>query len=136
MIDQKIENFLEKTDMNYLFCLLSKLETQRLSQLPVYVRHRFKDKITVLAMQHVAENEVPDYITEIAEAELAMAQQGSPFEDEEAGELGEETYDDSKKFIEELEQDQLENYEDEDDEEDEFFLDTEDSEDIEDNDDI
>ena len=72
MISEKIESFLEKADMNYLFCLLSKLESQRISQLPSYVRQRFEEKITVMAMHHVAENEVPDYIAEIAEAELAM----------------------------------------------------------------
>jgi hypothetical protein len=67
MISEKIESFLEKADMNYLFCLLSKLESQRISKLPSYVRQRFEEKITVMAMHHVAENEVPDYIAEIAE---------------------------------------------------------------------
>jgi hypothetical protein len=131
MIDQNIESFLEKTDMNYMFCLLSKLEAQRISQLPVYVRNRFAEKIPVMAMQHVAANEVPDYIAEIAEAELAMQQQASPF-DEDEGELGEETYDDSERFIEELEQDSLDKYDDDEDEDDEFFLDNGDDSDDED----
>ncbi len=117
MISKKIENFLEKTDMNYLFCLLSKLESQRISQLPTYVRQRFPEKITVMSMDHVASNDVPDYIAEIAEAELAMAQQGNPFQDEdgEAGVAG-ETFDDSENFIEELEHDNLDKYSDDDDE--------------------
>ena len=103
MINEKIENFLEKADINYLFCLLSELEAYRLLQLPVYVRQKFPEKITVMAMNHVAENEVPDYISELAEAELAAMEQESPFIEEEGGEEeAEETVDDSTKFIEDF----------------------------------
>lgn len=131
MIDKTIETFLEKTDLNYMFCLLSKLEALRISQLPVYVRHRFSEKIPVMAMHHVAENDVPDYISEIAEAELAMQRMQSPFEEDDV-ELGEETFDDSQRFIEELKQDSLEKYDDEEDENDEFFMDSDDDSDSED----
>jgi hypothetical protein len=118
--------------MNYLFCLLAQLEAYRLLQLPTYVKQKFQDKITVMAMNHVAENEVPDYITELAEAELAEAElaeaQESPFQEEEgAEEEAEETIDDSKKFIEELTG--TEDYEEEEEEEEEFY-----NEDNEDND--
>ncbi|HPA24711.1 MAG TPA: hypothetical protein PKU76_04670, partial [Candidatus Cloacimonas sp.] len=75
MINEKLESFLERTDMNYLFCLLAQLEAHRLLQFPAYVKQKFEDKITIMAMNHVAENEVPDYITELAEAELAAAQE-------------------------------------------------------------
>jgi len=127
MIDKKIENFLEKTDMNYLFCLLSKLEAGRLSQLPVYVRNRFGDKLSVLSMQHVSDNEVPDYITEIAEAELAMAQAQSPFDDDDGSDsdLGEETYDDSIKLTDEPEPEPVNPFDD-DDEDDDLFEDSDD----------
>lgn len=107
MINEKIESFLEKTDMNYLFCLLAKLEANRLSQLPVYVRQRFQEKLAVISMNHVAENEVPDYFAEIEEANRAMAEMESPFSDEEA-ELGEETVDDSRQHIEELAEEEVE----------------------------
>lgn len=128
MINEKIENFLEKVDMNYLFCLLSKLEAQRLNQFPTYVKHKFPNKISVLSMEHVADNEIPDYITELAEAELAAQQEASPFGDDELPDEGEETIDDSEKFIEELESDNLDKYEDEDeDEEEDFFSETEDN---------
>ena len=123
MINEKLESFLERTDMNYLFCLLAQLEAHRLLQFPAYVKQKFEDKITIMAMNHVAENEVPDYITELAEAELAAAQE-SPFLEEEGVEE-EETVDDSKKFIEELTE--TRKYKDE--EEDEFY-----NEDNEDND--
>ena len=66
MINEKIENFMEKVNMNYLYCLLSKLEAHRINQLPTYVKQKFQKKITVMSMEHVAENEIPDYITELA----------------------------------------------------------------------
>ena len=125
MIHEKIETFLEKDDIKYLFCLLSELEAYRLLQLPVYVRQKFPEKITVMAMNHVAENEVPDYISELAEAELAAMEQESPFIEEEGGEEeAEETVDDSTKFIEDFadsegfkeEEDEDEDEEDEDEE--------------------
>lgn len=74
MIDKKIEDFLQKADMNYMFCLLSKLEAGRLSQLPSYVRDKFGKKIAVVAMEHVADNDVPDYLSDIEEATIAMSQ--------------------------------------------------------------
>ncbi len=117
MIDKKIETFLEKTDLNYVFCLLAKLESQRLSQLPTYVRQRLEDKIAVISMDHVASNEVPDYFADIEEANLIAAQQGSPFADDDIQSV-EETFDDSEDHIEELIHDNLERYaDDEDDEE-------------------
>lgn len=135
MIDRKIENFLEKTDMNYLFCLLSKLEAGRLSQLPVYVRNRLGEKLSVLSMLHVADNEVPDYITEIAEAELAMAQAQSPFDDDDGSDsdLGEETYDDSLKLTDEPEPEPVNPFDNDDEDDDEEFF--EDNDDLDDTDD-
>jgi hypothetical protein len=123
MINEKIESFLEKTDMNYLFCLLAKMESHRLSQFPVYVRNHFEDKIPVMSMSHVAENDVPDYITELAEAELEMAKMQSPFGEEDVMDLDseEETFDDSKRFIEELGTENLDELSDDD--EDEYFTD-------------
>ncbi len=122
MINKKIESFLEKTDMNYLFCLLSKLESQRISQLPAYVRQRFPEKIAIISMNHVADNEVPDYFAEIEEANLAMAQMNTPFQDDEIdAEAGEETFDDTKEHIEELVHDDLDRYDD-DDEDEEYEL--------------
>lgn len=116
----KVEKFLEKADMNYLFCLLTKLEIQRVNTLPAHVKSRFPEKITVMSMDHVASNEVPDYITEIAEAEMAMAQESNPFKDDEDIDFDaeNETIDDSVKLVQEFETDDLENYSDDDDDED------------------
>jgi hypothetical protein len=99
MTNEKIEGFLEKVNMNYLFCLLSKLEAQRINQFPSFVKNKFDKKITMLAMEHVADNEVPDYIAELEEAERVMAAERALFEDDDdTADFGEETIDDSAKF--------------------------------------
>lgn len=59
-----IEAFLEKNNMEYLFLLLSNLEVNRLNSLPFSVKKSFPSKITEFAMDHVAKNEIPDYIVE------------------------------------------------------------------------
>lgn len=103
MTNEKIEGFLEKVNMNYLFCLLSKLEAQRINQFPSFVKNRFEEKITIMAMEHVAENEVPDYISELEEAERAMAAERALYDDDDDGlDFGEETIDDSAKFAKEI----------------------------------
>lgn len=111
MINEKIEGFLEKVNMNYMFCLLSKLEAHRINQFPPYVKQKFEEKITVMAMEHVADNEVPDYITELAEAELAIAAERAIFDDDDDTlDFGEETIDDSAKFTQSFEQTDVSDY--------------------------
>ncbi len=132
MINPKIENFLEKVNMNYLYCLLSKLEAHRIHQLPTYVKQKFEQKIPVMAMEHVAENEVPDYLTELAEAELAMAAERAAYEeDDDMMDMDAETIDDSKKFIEEIEDTGFEGFNgfEDDEEDDDNFVDTDDDDD-------
>ena len=108
MINKKIETFLVKNNMNYLFCMLSNLEVQRINQLPSYVKQKFTEKITEISMEHVAENDIPDYIIELAEAELLMAQQENPFDDEDNDLIIDETIDDRAKFVDDI---QTENFE-------------------------
>jgi len=104
MINEKIEGFLEKVNMNYLFCLLSNLEAQRINQFPTHVKQKFEKKITSLAMEHVADNEVPDYLAELAEAEM-LAKTARAFSDgEDAADLEEETVDDSINFARNIQQ--------------------------------
>jgi len=104
MINKKIETFLEQNNMDYLFCLLSNLEVERINKLPTYVKQKFDKKITEIALEHVAENVVPDYIIELAEAELAMQQQALAYEDDEDDNDDAITIDDSKRFIEDIEE--------------------------------
>ncbi|MCB5229037.1 MAG: hypothetical protein LHW44_03070 [Candidatus Cloacimonetes bacterium] len=141
MIDPKIEHFLEKADMNYLFCLLSKLEAGRLSQLPAYVRNKLGENFAVLSMQHVADNDIPDYITEIAEAELLAAQESggiepSPFDADEGvdSDLNEETIDDSLRFTNEPPEEVAKPWadDDDDDDDDDQFADDDDDDDLDD----
>ncbi len=104
MIDKKIEDFLEKGNMTYLYCLLSKLEAHRINNFPSFVKQKFDKKITVLAMEHVADNEVPDYVSELEEAERILAAERAKYEEEEEGaEFAGETIDDSARFVRELE---------------------------------
>ncbi|MDD3535735.1 MAG: hypothetical protein PHC50_06300 [Candidatus Cloacimonetes bacterium] len=104
MINEKIEGFLEKVNMNYLFCLLSNLEAQRINQFPTHVKQKFEKKITSLAMEHVADNEVPDYLAELAEAEM-LAKTARAFSDgDDAADLEEETVDDSINFARNIQQ--------------------------------
>ncbi len=59
-----IDEFLEKNNMTYLFLILANLEAERLSNLPYSIKKKFDKKITELALEHVAANQIPDYIVE------------------------------------------------------------------------
>jgi len=85
MINKRVEYFLEHTNMNYMFCLLTNLEIARLNSLPPYVRQKFTTKITELAMDHIAQNEIPDYIMDIEEGRAEMERLGLTPEEFEAG---------------------------------------------------
>lgn len=65
MINPSIEKFLENHNMNYLFCLLANREIQRLNDLPDFLKAKFEGKLTEVAMNHIAINDIPDYIEEI-----------------------------------------------------------------------
>ncbi|MBN1326879.1 MAG: hypothetical protein JW996_02905 [Candidatus Cloacimonetes bacterium] len=68
----KVEEFLEKHNMTYLFLLLANLEVERLANLPFTVRKGFNKNLAGLALEHIAANEIPDYIfeEEVAEEEI------------------------------------------------------------------
>jgi hypothetical protein len=59
-----VDDFIEKHNMTYLFLLLANLEVDRLSNLPYTVRKNFNEKITKMALKHIAANQIPDYIIE------------------------------------------------------------------------
>ena len=85
MINKKVETFLEKHNMNYMFCLLSNLEVQRINQLPPYIKQKFQQKLSEIALEHVADNDVPDYMMDIEEAKAEMERLGISMEDLEPG---------------------------------------------------
>ena len=67
-----VDEFLEKNNMTYLFLILANLEAERLSNLPESIKRKFDKKITELALEHVAANEIPDYIVESEEQEEGL----------------------------------------------------------------
>lgn len=70
MNKKNIETFLEENNMDYLYLLLSNLEVHRLSNLPFTIRQNLGKKITEMALEHVAANEIPDYIFSEPQEEL------------------------------------------------------------------
>jgi hypothetical protein len=101
MINKRVETFLEHTNMNYMFCLLSNLEVLRLNALPSYIKQKFPNKITEIALDHVAQNEVPDYLMDIEEARAEMARLGLTPEEFESGGRR-DRFDDEDEFEQEL----------------------------------
>jgi len=67
MLNKKIEKFLEANNMNYLYLLLAELEVKRLNSLPLTIREKFEKKITEIALEHVAMNDIPDFLIDYEE---------------------------------------------------------------------
>ena len=61
-MDAKVEKFLEEHNMTYLYLLLANLEVERLNNLPITMKHQLKGKLTNIALEHIAANDIPDYI--------------------------------------------------------------------------
>jgi hypothetical protein len=68
-MDPKVEKFLEDNNMTYLYLLLANLEVERLSNLPFTVKKQIKGKITNKALEHIAANNIPDYVMQEFEEE-------------------------------------------------------------------
>ncbi|MCK9328373.1 MAG: hypothetical protein PHY08_03870 [Candidatus Cloacimonetes bacterium] len=103
--EKVVDNFLENHNMDFLFSILAKHEAERLADLPEGIKKKFEEKITTLALKHIAMNEVPDYIVEQFEQELSENRNDEDFEYEE------EYENDMSKYT-----DDLESYDDDDDE--------------------
>ncbi len=63
-MNPKVDEFLEKHNMTYLFLLMANLEVERLNNLPYTIKKQLKGKLTNIALEHVAENIIPDYVVE------------------------------------------------------------------------
>ena len=61
-MDPKVEKYLEDHNMTYLYLLLANLEVERLNNLPITMKNKLKGKLTNIALEHIAENNIPDYI--------------------------------------------------------------------------
>ena len=64
-----VEKFLEDNNMTYLFLLLANLEAERISNLPFSVKRQLQGKVTTKALEHIAANEIPDYVVEVEDDE-------------------------------------------------------------------
>lgn len=69
-----VEKFLESNNMDYLYLLLCNLEVNRLNSLPYTIKKTFPKKITEIAMENVAKNEIPDFIIE-QEEEISLEEE-------------------------------------------------------------
>ena len=64
-----VEKFLEDNNMTYLFLLLANLEAERISNLPFSIKRVLQGKVTTNALEHIAANEIPDYVVEVEDDE-------------------------------------------------------------------
>ncbi|MDP8323438.1 MAG: hypothetical protein RAO94_13920 [Candidatus Stygibacter australis] len=80
MLNPKVEKFLEDNNMTYLFLMLANLEVARLSNLPDIIKKKFEGKITETALEHVAENIIPDYLADMPELPEEEDENLNPFE--------------------------------------------------------
>ncbi|MCF7911699.1 MAG: hypothetical protein K9M99_04165 [Candidatus Cloacimonetes bacterium] len=80
MLNPKVEKFLEENNMTYLFLMLANLEVERLSNLPDVIKQKFEGKITETALEHVAENIIPDYLADMPEGPVVEEENVNPFE--------------------------------------------------------
>lgn len=82
--DKRIDQFLETNNMDYLYLILANLEVERLSNLPDFVKKNFTKKISDMALEHTADNDIPDFILEQLELENLENQKNNyrDFDDE------------------------------------------------------
>jgi len=80
--EEVVDKFLESNNMDYLFCILAEKEAGRLSSLPDSVKKSFKEKPTTMALQHIALNNVPDYIVEEIESKPGKNDEEYYYEEE------------------------------------------------------
>ena len=74
--EEVVDRFLESNNMDYFYCILADKEAERLSILPDSIKKTFPEKVTTLALKHIALNNVPDYIVD--ELELAKKSSDEP----------------------------------------------------------
>ena len=104
--EEVVDKFLESHNMDYLFCILADKESERLSKLPESIKKEFDEKITTMALKHIAHNDVPDFIVDLDESE----EQYRSYEEDDNEENEEEGY------VNNNVSDSLERYTDDDDE--------------------
>ncbi len=59
-----VQKFIENNNCTYLFLVLANEELNRLSKLPYPVREKFDKKLPAMALDHIAEGNIPDYFVQ------------------------------------------------------------------------
>ncbi len=69
MLDKKVDQILESLNKDYLFLIAAEKEAQRLRKLPNVIKEQFKKHLSQEAIEHVAQNNIPEYTIEDIEDE-------------------------------------------------------------------
>ena len=64
MNKSKVQKFVENNNCTYLFLILANEELNRLSKLPYPIQKKFDKKLPTMALEHVAEGNIPDYFVQ------------------------------------------------------------------------
>lgn len=61
-MDSKLmQKFIEENNCTFLYLILANEELERISKLPFQIQKNFNKKLTTIALDHVADDEIPDY---------------------------------------------------------------------------
>ena len=61
-MDSKLmQKFIEGNNCTFLYLILANEELERISKLPYQIQKNFDKKLTTIALDHVADDEIPDY---------------------------------------------------------------------------
>lgn len=61
MLNKKVDKFLDEHNLKYVFVILAGLESKRLMALPKVIKDSFTKNITEISMDHIYENNFPEY---------------------------------------------------------------------------
>ncbi len=56
-----MQKFIEENNCTFLYLILANEELERISKLPFQIQKNFNKKLTTIALDHVADDEIPDY---------------------------------------------------------------------------
>lgn len=61
-MDSKLmQKFIQENNCTFLYLILANEELERISKLPFQIQKNFNKKLTTIALDHVADDEIPDY---------------------------------------------------------------------------
>ncbi len=69
MLNKKVDQILESLNKDYLFLIAAEKEAERLRKLPKVIKEQFKKHLSQEAIEHVAQNNIPEYTIDDIEDE-------------------------------------------------------------------